>query len=161
MTLEQLIAAEEIRNVRGAYAAHLDRQDLDALIGLFTENAVCDFGEAFGRWVGRDEIRRNYAKTFADIGEPFNALHVVTNPWITIESPTRAHGRWYLLDLLTRQAPHSALATRGGHDNPLLYLGVYEDDYVKTDGVWRFAYVKLHFLWPSRTYTGLRHDSSA
>jgi hypothetical protein len=160
MTVDDLIALEEVRQLRGAYCAYLDHHELDALVGLFTEDAVCEFGDEFGRWNGREEIRRGYVQALADIGSRFDSMHVVTNPWITIEGPNRAHGRWYLIDLLARQAPHSALSTRGGHDNPLLYLGVYEDDYVKVDGAWRFAHVKLHFLWPQKSFTVLRHASA-
>lgn len=161
LTLEDFLAAEEIKNVRYAYAAHLDAQNIDAMVGLFAEDAMCDFGEEWGVWKGRDAIRTNYLAVMGQIGSPFDALHCFTNPWITITSSTTAHGRWYLIDLLTRQKPVTELATRGGHENPLLYLGIYEDDYVKVDGSWKFAYCKLHFLWPERTHTELRHPDQA
>ena len=82
---------------------------------------------------------------------------VATNPVIRLTGPGTAWGRWYLLDLLTRQKPHTGMETRGGHDNPLFYLAVYEDDYRKVDGAWKIAYCKLNFLWPERVWTGLRH----
>jgi hypothetical protein len=158
MTIEELLAIEEIRNVRLSYSAAFDQQDLDALMRLFTDDAVCDFGE-YGVWSGPDTIRRNYAENMQLVGSAFDSIHVVTNPLIRLTGPTTAHGRWYLLDLLTRQKPVTSLETRGGHDNPLLWLGLYEDDYRKVGNEWKLAYCKLSFLWPSRNYTALRHPA--
>jgi hypothetical protein len=157
MTIEELLAIEEIKNLRYAYSAHFDKQDLDALVQLFTDDAVCDFGE-YGHWEGSETIRRNYAENMALVGSAFDSIHVVTNPWIRLTGPATAHGRWYLLDLLTRQKPVTALETRGGHDHPLLWLAIYEDDYRRVGTEWKIASCKLSFLWPSRTYTGLRHE---
>jgi hypothetical protein len=161
MTIDELLVIEEIRNLRYGYSAFLDSHDLDALLGLFTNDAVCEFGADFGLWRGKEEIRQGYVAAMKDIGTTFDAMHVVTNPWIQVTGPDTAHGRWYLLDLLTRQKPVTGLATRGGHDNPLLYVGVYEDDYRKVAGAWRICYTKLHFLWPDRSFSGLRHPRLA
>jgi hypothetical protein len=157
MTIEELLAIEEIKTLRAAYSAHMDSQDADRLGELFCEDAVCVYPEEYGgNWVGRSVIRDNFAAIMPAIGEPFDAIHVVTNPWVQLTGPDTAHGRWYLLDFLTRQkAGSGGLVTRGGHDNPLLYLSVYEDDYRKVDGAWRFSRIVLHTLWPDRTYTGL------
>jgi len=157
MTLEELLAIEEIKNLRNGYAAHFDSHEVDALLGLFTEDAVCDFGEGYGKWHGLEEIGRNFRTAIQNVGAPFDSVHVMTNPWIRIDSPTTAHGRWYLIDWATRQAPLSGMSTRGGHDHPLVYLGVYEDDYRKVGGKWLISYTKLHFLWPERAFTKLRH----
>ena len=157
MTLEEMLAIEEIKNLRIGYAAHFDAQEVDALVALFTDDAVCDFGEGYGKWQGREEIGLNFRGAIQHVGAPFDSLHVMTNPWIRLESPTAAHGRWYLIDWATRQAPVTGVATRGGHDHPLVYLGVYEDDYRKVGGKWLISYTKLHFLWPERAFTGLRH----
>jgi len=157
MTLDDLLAVEEIKNLRNGYAAHLDSQEVDALAALFTEDAVCEFGEHYGTWRGRAEIATNYRAAMQHIGATFDAIHIMSNPWIRIQSPTTAVGRWYLMDWATRQAPVNGLVTRTGHDHPLMYLGMYEDDYRKVDGKWLISYTKLHFLWPDRVFTGLRH----
>lgn len=154
MTIEELLALEEIRSLRIGYAAHLDSQDLDRLVDIFADDAICDFGE-YGTWNGREEIGLNYQSIMRQIGEPFDAIHIVTNPWIVLSGPTSAQGRWYLTDILTRQRPVTQMSTRGGHDNPLLWLGIYEDEYRKADGAWKIAKAKLHFLWPTRDYAGL------
>ena len=158
ITVEDLLKIEEIKNLRLAYSAYFDTNNLDALADLFCEDAVCDFGPEWGSWTGRETIRTSYAAAMKQTGTVFDSLHVVTNPWITLTGPTTAHGRWYLLDLLTRQKPLTELATRGGHDNPLLYLAIYEDDYRKVGDTWKFAHCQLHFLWPERTFKALKHS---
>ena len=107
MTIDELLAIEEIRNLRLEYSACFDHQDLDALVALFTDDAICDFG-SYGVWNGRDTIRRNYQQNMAHVGSEFDSIHVVTNPLIKLTGPATAHGRWYLLDLLTRQKPGSS-----------------------------------------------------
>ena len=98
-----------------------------------------------GDWVGRQTIRDNFAGIMPAIGQQFDAIHVVTNPWIRLTGPDTAEGRWYLLDWLTRQSAGTGkMTTRGGHDNPLLFLSVYEDEYRRVDGAWKFSRIALH-----------------
>jgi hypothetical protein len=157
MTVDDLLTIEEIKELRLGYSEHFDAANLDALAELFTDDATCDFGE-YGTWVGKDTIRKNYAETLRAVGAPFDSMHYVMNPRIRLTGPTTANGRWYLMDFLTRQKPVTEMETRGGHDNPLLWLAIYEDDYVKVGGKWKISYCKLHFLWPKRLTDGkLRH----
>ncbi len=156
MTIEELLIIEELRTLRQAYSAYYDTQDIDNLVELFTEDAVCEFGKNYGVWRGRQEIRANYLESFKAVGSSMDALHVITNPWIKLTGKNEAHGRCYLIDLLTRQKPVTGLATPGGHGNPLLYLGIYEDDYRKVGDTWLISHTTLHFLWPERSFDGLR-----
>lgn len=147
--IERYLAIEEIKNLRLAYSAHFDSQDLDGLASIFAEDAVCEFSEEYGGdWVGREAIRANYAAVAEQVGAPYNAIHAVTNPWIELTGEDTAKGRWYLIEYLTRQG---ALTSQGGHENPLFYLGVYQDEYKKVDGKWLISRVRLEFLWPERT----------
>ncbi len=149
MTIDELLAIEEIKRLRIGYTVHCDAHDFDALAALFTEDAVCEFGEAFGGdWVGRSDIRANYEREMRKAGSPFDTLHVVTNPWIELTGEDSAKGRWYLIDLMVRQ--DGAIKTRGGSANPLLFLAIYEDRYRKVDGSWRISRTRLHFLWPEK-----------
>jgi hypothetical protein len=52
VTIEELLVIGELRNLRQAYSAYYDTQDIDNLMGLYTEDAVCEFGKdtAHGRW---------------------------------------------------------------------------------------------------------------
>ena len=157
MTIDELLAIEEIKNLRYGYAAHFDSNDLDSLMNLFTEDAVCDFGAEYGRWIGRETIRANYRANLDQLGPSFSSLHVMANPWITLKSPTEAHGRWTLVDFLTARCVQLKPGKDGTAGDPLLWLAIYEDDYRKVDGKWLMSYVKLHFLWPSSSFSELRH----
>jgi hypothetical protein len=152
MDMSDLLTKFEIMELRLAYAAHFDSRDFVRFAALFTEDAVCSFGAEYGGdWVGRETITQRFIERGRIGGGPFDVIHVVTNPWITLAGADRAHGRWYLLDYLTRQKPHTGLESRGGHDNPLLWLGLYEDDYRREDGAWKIERVRLQFLWPKRS----------
>ena len=132
--IEDLVEIEAIKNLRHLYSHYFDGKLLDELVGLFSEDAVCEFGPAFGGdWVGRE-------------GEPYGVLHAVTNPWIRLVDAETAHGRWYLLDLNTSE----------GAQNPLLLFGIYDDVYKKCDGQWRIHRTRIDFLWPRRDYRGPR-----
>lgn len=155
MTIEELLDLEGVRQVRLAYSTYFDGQDVDGLATLFCEDAVCEFPEEFGGdWVGKDTIVANFAAQMKAIGEPYDTMHVVANPWVVLDSDTTAHGRCYLLDLLTRQDA-GVLKSPGGHANPLLYLGMYEDEYRKENGEWKFARIRLPMFWPERTFTAV------
>lgn len=149
--LDELIAREQIRQLRINYSACYDSWDFDRLADLFCEDAVCHYPEAFGGSVrGRDAIIA-YMKRWADEGRaPFDAVHLVANHTVILEGPEKARGDCYLLDWLTRQFEGSQLRTPGGHGNPLFLIGRYRDEYVREDGKWRFASVTLDAFWPAR-----------
>ncbi len=145
VTPEELCEIEEIKNLRHLYSHYYDGQRVDELAALFTEDAVCEFGEAFGgNWVGREQIHRNYATYATEEGPEYGVLHAVTNPWIRLVDETTAHGRWYLLDLRTTE----------GVENPLILFGIYDDTYKKTADGWRIQRTRIDFLWPRREYAG-------
>ena len=146
-TLEELIEIESIKELRSLYSHYFDGKEVDKLAALFTEDAVCEFGPSFGGdWVGRGEIRENYAKFAEAEGPEYGVLHAVTNPWIRLVDADTAHGRWYLLDLRTTE----------GVENPLILFGIYDDLYKKVAGEWKIHRTRIDFLWPKREFTGIR-----
>lgn len=151
MDVRQLLDREEIRALKLAYGRFLDEHRLDPLVALFAEDAVCEFGERYGGpWRGRAAIREGYARVLSRGGEPLDAVHLLTNPVLELTGPDVATGRWYLTEFRTRQEPGRTSVTRGGHDAPLLYLGVYDDEYRRVDGAWRLSRTRLTLLWPER-----------
>jgi hypothetical protein len=145
--IEELLEVEAIRKLRVLYSHHYDGGHLDDLIGLFTDDAVCEFGPDFGGdWVGKAQIRANFARYLEGEGVPYGILHAVTNHSVRLIDGQTAHGRSYLLDLRTTE----------GVANPLILFGVYDDLYQKAGGQWKFHRTRIDFLWPKRHYTGPR-----
>jgi hypothetical protein len=128
------------------YSHLLDSNDLDKLVMLFTEDAVCDFG--LGRWIGRGDLRRNLAKVHAQYDQnhagSYPYLHSVTNHWIELTGSDSAEGRCYLTCWVTAQADR----------NPLLLLGIYADGYRKRDDAWQIERSRVDYIWPQREVVG-------
>ncbi|MBH80365.1 MAG: hypothetical protein CMQ49_07655 [Gammaproteobacteria bacterium] len=150
VTLEDLVEIESIKQVRYLYSHYYDGNRLDDLVSLFTEDAVCEFGEGFGgNWVGKAHIRERYHDFLYGSGrEVHSQMHAVTNPWIRILSDEEAYGRWYQLNLNVAE----------GAENPLTLFGIYDDVYKKEDGEWKIHRTRIDFLWPRRQFYGLRDE---
>ena len=140
--LEELLETEAIKKLRVLYSHYFDGNRTEDLVGLFTDDAVCEFGPDYGGdWVGKAQIRTNYSQyTDANPELTFGTMHAVTNHNVRIIDPTTAHGRCYLLDLRTTV----------GVENPLILFGVYDDLYKKIDGAWKIHRTRIDFLWPTR-----------
>lgn len=146
-SIEEFLEKEAIKELRARYSHYYDGQEVDKLTDLFTDDAVCEFGEAFGGdWVGREAIRARFTEYTGQQPYPHSLMHSVTNPLIELLDETTAHGRWYLHDLRTTE----------GAENPLILYGIYDDVYRKDDGVWRIHRTRIDFLWPARHYLGPR-----
>ena len=144
MTIEELLEIEAIRKLRTRYSYYLDAGELDALVSLFTDDAVCEFGP-YGIWEGKAEIAKNYEVVERPIIEkgPFQTLHANTNHWVELTGADTALGRVYLIDL----------AMGDPEKNPLIWLGVYDEAYRKEGSVWRISRSSLQFMWPKRHLT--------
>ncbi len=144
VTIEELCEIEEIRNLRTLYAHYYDGNRVEELVDLFTDDAVCDFGENYGKWVGKEEIHREYAAAAANKSPDYGILHNVTNPWIRIVDETTAIGRWYLLNVRSTE----------GVESPLILFGIYDERYRKTGDGWKIQRTRIDFLWPRREING-------
>jgi len=143
VTPEELCDIEEIKELRQLYGHYYDGNRLEDLLTLFAEDAVVDFGEAYGKWSGMEEIRENYARIVANKSPDYGVLHAMANPWVQLVDETTARGRCYLLNLRTTV----------GTENPLILFGIYDDTYRKTADGWKIQRSRLDFLWPNREYT--------
>ncbi len=140
-TLQDLLVVEEIKNLRILYSHYFDGQEIDKLMGLLTEDVVCEFGPEYGGdWVGHETIRKNFLGYMDREGQPWSVMHAITNHIIELTGQDTAKGRCYLLDLNLADA----------NPNPLFLFGVYDDLYRKVDGRWLIDRTRIDFLWPDR-----------
>ena len=130
LTVEEMLEIEAIKRVRILYSHYFDMGDIDNLVDLFTDDAVCEFGPNYGGdWVGKERIRAGYQE-FEGEGGPFSgAMHANTNPWIELTGPDK---------------------------NPLMLMGIYDDVYRKVEGEWKIVRTYIDFVWPNRDYRGPR-----
>jgi ketosteroid isomerase-like protein len=137
--LRQLLEIEKIRKVKLLYSQLMDCRDIDALAEIFAEDAVCEFGP-YGTWHGRQQIRENYHGVFKD-DIPYGGFHATTNQWVELTGPDTAVSRTYLIDVIHEADPRT---------NPVIWYGLYDEDYRKIDGDWKIQRCALQFLWPKR-----------
>lgn len=138
--LRELLEKEKIRKLKQLYSHLMDSHQIDALADIFTEDAVCEFGPEYGNWEGRETIRTNYKGVFEG-QEQFGAMHHITNHYIDMTGPDTAKGWSYLLDAVTTVEPE---------EQPIMWLGLYDEEYRKVDGQWLISKCSLQFLWPQR-----------
>ena len=128
-TIAQLIDIEDIRRLKYFYAASCDdNYQPEQLADLFTKDAIWD-GGIFGVHTGQDAIRDFFANT-ANLVE--YAIHYVGNSIIDVNGDT-AQGSWYLWQSLVVRETQQAY----------WLIAKYSDDYVREDGRWKFAHVRL------------------
>ena len=142
--LRALLDVEAIRQMRIDYSLAMDLRDIDGIVKLFCDDALCEYGP-YGSWSGKQVIRDNYKATLAgDLEAPFSSLHINTNHKVEMLSDSQATGQCYLTDIVTHVAPN---------ENPVLWFALYDEEYRKEAGEWKFARSSLQFFWPERHAT--------
>ena len=140
-TIDDLLDIHEIENLRILYSAYFDGREIDNLMELFSDDAVCEFGPEYGGdWEGPETIRNSFLKYMEREGQAWSVLHAITNHSIELTGPGTARGRCYLLDLNLADS----------NPDPLYLFGVYDDLYKKVGGQWLIYRTRLDFLWPTR-----------
>jgi SnoaL-like domain len=126
-----LVAIEEIRQVKHCYLRCVDLKLWDDLAEVFTEDATADYGTpALGkplRLAGRDEIVGFLRKS---LGPDIITTHFATQPEISVDGDA-ATGTWAFQDTVI--ATEFRVVITGA--------AFYEDRYARgADGKWRIAH---------------------
>lgn len=129
----RLEAVEEIRVLKARYADVCDTgYNPDRMLPFFTQDAVWDGGERFGRYDGIDAI---YG-FFRDVSSQITwALHYMIAPVIEVSDDGTATGSWYLWQPCTVVGPDGPQA--------VWLTGRYADRYRREDDGWKFSEVRL------------------
>jgi SnoaL-like domain len=126
--LRRLHDAQQIENLISAYGYCLDKQQWDALAGLFAQDATMEISQR-GIYVGRASIR-HALELFGPQGVEPNHLHnhLQLQPLIHIQADGKR--AW------ARSRAFGQLGLYGGAG--LWHGGVYENEFVNEGGLWRF-----------------------
>jgi uncharacterized protein (TIGR02246 family) len=146
--VDRLEARNAIAELVTAYAVACDEQDIDRLAALFTADACFDSRSKRMVANGRAEIVAMFRRTLATRGPSCHWTHdlvVHADP----DDPDRATGVVYSHAETTPDAVVSLAAMR------------YQDEYVRSDGAWRFRRREISYLYylPAEQYpSGLAQE---
>ena len=127
----------EIQNLQMAYGYYLDRGYWDEAADLFAADATVEMGDD-GVYVGQDRIRKLiklYGGGNPGPGLPYGQYyhHMQLQPVVDVAPDgMTAKGRWREFSLLGQYHEYAKWAA-----------GIFENDYVKEDGVWKIK--KMHY----------------
>jgi ketosteroid isomerase-like protein len=140
----------EIEDLMARYLFAMDYNDFDTYAAMFTEDGTLEF--ARGAVTGRDNIRaaaKGFKEAIAGIytdidGNPAVLRHVLCHSVIRVEGDKAWHtGFWF------ETANDGPRTPDGKRFTPTLgTFGTYEDELVRVDGEWLFAYrnIRNEFL---------------
>lgn len=151
LRIQRLEDIKQVERLQKIYGYYRDNGDWEKVVDLFSDNAESVEVADHGVYRGKEGIRRYYIDLIKGgkgrkprPGVMSIALQL--QGIITIEpGNSEAKGRWY--GLLMEARPTLSL-----HEGPLRQTwghGIYENEFIKEDGVWKFK--KLHFFMNFRT----------
>lgn len=146
---ERLLAVAEAydgaENVANAYGYYIDEFLWNETGDLFSENGWKELSY-IGTYVGRDRVRDSMIRRYGLDGRRPNsyAIHQKTQPVVTVApdgKSARIRARLFQINSST--------------DNPGSYIsGIYENQVVLENGVWKISAMDLDYVWTTGYVTG-------
>jgi uncharacterized protein (TIGR02246 family) len=134
--LQRLLDLEEIKGLKARYFRTLDQKDWNGFAQVFARDAVLEVPEANMVQRGRDAIAASVSKVVSGA----RTVHHGHMPEIELTGPDTARGTWAMFDYV--EWPASETKRRTG----LQGYGHYREEYVREDGQWRIARLRLERL---------------
>lgn len=135
---ERVADVNAIHNLQGSYGYYTDKMLWDEVVDLFSDDATLEIGPS-GVYAGKASIRRYLDSLSGGAQGPLEGVlfdHFQLQPIVTVAPDgLTAKGRWRLF-LMTGVSGSGSGGSWGD--------GVYENEYVKQDGVWKIS--KLHWF---------------
>jgi len=163
--LGRLEDAADIKRLQFAYGYYIDYCHYDEVVDLFAEDGEVVF--LSGLYKGHKSIRRLYVDWFLqlfnqgrqDADDGFLFDHIQMQDVITVAQDRRtAKGRF------------RGILLGGSHDirkykpegvpQQFMESGIYENDYVRVDGVWKIKRLDYMLQWQADYETGWAHTDS-
>jgi SnoaL-like domain len=125
--LEEIELIKELRRYHFPMSGDPET-DVEAFLRLFTEDGMVEYPGGFGAAQGHDQLRAWLER------DPVNArFHCFIPGWVRVNDDlTTGTGRWFLIETAKAHNPKT------GRNEPIWVEAVYDDEYVKVDGQWKF-----------------------
>lgn len=130
--IQQLLDVEAIKQLKARYFRLLDTKQWDELRAIFTDDATFAFREDPNDVETVDSVVARWSKFLA----PARTVHQGHTPEIELQGPDAAHGVWAMVDYVEWPEQDGVRKGMEGH-------GHYHEDYVKVDGEWKIARLRL------------------
>ena len=133
---QRLADTAEIKRLQCIYGYYLDRSDWDAVLDLFTDDIVAEYGNS-GVYRGKAHVRAmlyaiGYGKSGLRVGQLRD--HIQLQPVVDVASDgATAKGRWKALVLLGQYGDYARWQT-----------GPYENEYRLEGGRWKISHIHWH-----------------
>jgi ketosteroid isomerase-like protein len=138
-------AFDGAENVSNAYGYYIDQFAWRATADLFARDGWKELSY-IGTFIGKDRVLGSLIQRYGEGGpnDAFQAIHQKTQPYVTVLGDgTRAHIR-------TRLMQFNSSSTGPGS----WIGGIYENQVVKEDGIWRIHGMDLDYVWLADYATG-------
>ena len=152
--LEMAEAFDGAENVSDAYGYYIDRFAWRDTAALFARDGWKELSY-IGTFIGRDHVRDSMIQRYGEGGPSavMQTLHQKTQPFVTVSGDGgRAQIRLRLLQMNSSSTgPGSMIG------------GIYENQVVKEDGVWRIHGMDLDYVWLAdyaKGWTGIDPEAS-
>jgi len=149
--MEDIIAIDRLEKIYGYY---LDNGQSKKIVDCFSDNAESiEIGDR-GVFKGKEGVRKFFfgylgrsggGQDMKELPPGKLAFHMQHQGVVTVAPDGKtAKGRWYLVMIQARPLKP------GGPTRSILGHGVYENEFVKEDGVWKFQkmFMSLHYRSP-------------
>jgi len=143
-TLEEKVARtediEEIKKLQRAYSYYLEHGMFQEIIDLFSEDTESIETGSTGVYLGKEGVRKHFSPS--DVNKDWMHVTMPVSGIITVDKDGKtAKGRWY--GWICAALPVAKI-TRA-----IFQLGVYENEYVKEDGRWKFKKLQYYRIFQS------------
>lgn len=144
--VEDMIQIDKLQKIYGYY---LDNGKFKEVIDLFSDNTESvEVGDR-GLFLGKDGVRKFFWEYLGRNGEMRDtddmAFHMQYQGVVDVEpGGNTARGRWYCTMIQARPLEE------GGPVRSILGHGVYENDFIRENGVWKYRklFFSLHYRSP-------------
>ena len=160
----KLEAINAIKNLHYSYGYYIDKCMYDEVVQLFTKDGEVTF--LSGVYKGHEGVARLYCTWFRELFtggkngpvDGFLLDHIQMQPIITVSDDLKtAKGRFRAI---LPGGPHDSYVRKDQVPSQFWEAGIYENDYVCEDGVWKIKRLDYVLQWQSDYEHGWAYQES-